>query len=232
MSASGAQPEGNEPWMLLRLLSAVVGDPHRAPDLHTASKAVVEAAVSDLDGAEHASVMLPGEKSAAAASGPLAAALGDLQHGAAAGPSFDALHGRVVHGGDLASETRWGEFAAAAVEHGIRSVWASPLCVDGAVCGSLTLYSSQLGAFPAGREQDAHLFACHAAIAIAGAQHKARIRQAIEARDAIGMAKGILMERHDLDSAEAFQLIVKASQRSNVKLRELSDRIVATRRQA
>ena len=36
--------------------------------------------------------------------------------------------------------------------------------------------------------------------------------------DIIGQAKGVLMERFSVDEAEAFQMLVESSQRTNLKL--------------
>ena len=50
----------------------------------------------------------------------------------------------------------------------------------------------------------------------------AGLLKAIETRDVIGQAKGILMERHKLTAEEAFCWLRHASQGSNVKLAQLS----------
>ena len=47
-------------------------------------------------------------------------------------------------------------------------------------------------------------------------------------RDLIGQATGILMERLDIDAAEAFDSLVRTSQRENTKLRDLARRLVDT----
>jgi GAF domain-containing protein len=52
------------------------------------------------------------------------------------------------------------------------------------------------------------------------------LREALSNRGIIGMAKGILMASSNLDEHAAFQMLVKASQRENVKLREICERIV------
>ncbi len=42
--------------------------------------------------------------------------------------------------------------------------------------------------------------------------------QALGTRDLIGQAKGILMERFSVDDDSAFQMLVRSSQETNVKL--------------
>ncbi|MET8846029.1 ANTAR domain-containing protein [Amycolatopsis sp. NPDC004625] len=73
-------------------------------------------------------------------------------------------------------------------------------------------------------------FATHAAIALVGVQTEAQLQATIETRDLIGMAKTILMQRHDLDSASAFRLLVEASPNANVKLNEVAAWTVEHRR--
>lgn len=55
----------------------------------------------------------------------------------------------------------------------------------------------------------------------------AQLRQALDSRNLIGMAKGILMASSGVSDDEAYAMLVRASQRENVKVREISSRIVA-----
>ncbi|MGY1825783.1 MULTISPECIES: ANTAR domain-containing protein [unclassified Blastococcus] len=56
----------------------------------------------------------------------------------------------------------------------------------------------------------------------------ASLEAGLESNRRIGMAVGILMERHRLTSDQAFALLVDASQRQNLKLRELADRMTVS----
>lgn len=53
---------------------------------------------------------------------------------------------------------------------------------------------------------DPLVFASHAAIALAGAQHGQNLRAVVDSRDLIGQAKGILMERFKITADEAFRI--------------------------
>jgi hypothetical protein len=53
-----------------------------------------------------------------------------------------------------------------------------------------------------------------------------QLRHAVETRDIIGQAKGMLMERFGVDAAAAFDLLVKLSQRSNTPLVSVARRLV------
>jgi AmiR/NasT family two-component response regulator len=50
---------------------------------------------------------------------------------------------------------------------------------------------------------------------------------ALESRDVIGQAKGILMERGKVDAEKAFDQLVAMSQERNEKLRDVAGRIAA-----
>jgi ANTAR domain/PAS fold len=57
-------------------------------------------------------------------------------------------------------------------------------------------------------------------------QENEQLRRALDTRDVIGQAKGILMERCDVDAAAAFNLLVTQSQKSNTRLEELARKLV------
>jgi hypothetical protein len=68
-------------------------------------------------------------------------------------------------------------------------------------------------------------------VAAAIAEAAAQIRQlhaALDSRDVIGQAKGILMERYRLTPDGAFALLARASQDTNVKLREVAAELCRT----
>lgn len=94
--------------------------------------------------------------------------------------------------------------------------------------GSLNMYSSGLKAFDAGSSSNGQTLAAHTAVASAGAQNDARLREAMNTRSQIGEANGILMEQYKLTSGDAFALLVRASQNLNTRLRDLAEHLVET----
>lgn len=66
-----------------------------------------------------------------------------------------------------------------------------------------------------------------AVIADATAQIR-QLHSALDSRDLIGQAKGILMERYRLTPDDAFALLARASQETNVKLREVAAELTRT----
>ncbi|HEX9834717.1 MAG TPA: ANTAR domain-containing protein [Mycobacterium sp.] len=71
----------------------------------------------------------------------------------------------------------------------------------------------------------------HAAVEIPGAQYSARrdeqFKKALASRDVIGQAKGMIMERYGVDAVQAFELLRKLSQDSNVPLIKVATEFVA-----
>jgi AmiR/NasT family two-component response regulator len=58
------------------------------------------------------------------------------------------------------------------------------------------------------------------------ARENEQLRRAVESRDIIGQAKGMLMERFDIDAPAAFGLLVKLSQDSNTRLAHVAQKLV------
>jgi len=75
---------------------------------------------------------------------------------------------------------------------------------------------------------EAVAFAAHAAIALESAQTEAHLRSGMVTRTVIGQAEGILMERLKLTVDQAFAVLSRLSEQSNVKLREVARTLVET----
>lgn len=52
------------------------------------------------------------------------------------------------------------------------------------------------------------------------------LRHAIETRDTIGQAKGMLMERFHVDAAAAFEMLAKVSQNGNIPVEQIARRVI------
>lgn len=59
-------------------------------------------------------------------------------------------------------------------------------------------------------------------------QDEANLERAVESHRLVGQAMGILIERHRILSEEAFEVLRRASQDHNVKLREVARRVIET----
>lgn len=60
------------------------------------------------------------------------------------------------------------------------------------------------------------------------AEREEHLKQAIDGNRTIGQAAGILVERHRITPAAAFELLKAASQHRNIKLRDLAVRVIDT----
>jgi hypothetical protein len=110
-------------------------------------------------------------------------------------------------------------YAKAAVEAGFRSMCSTQLATGHAgYRAALNLYSTTPAAFSTEAQLVAALFGAQAAMLLYGSETAAHLKRAIDSRDVIGQAKGILIERFGVDDSEAFQMLVKSSQDTNLKL--------------
>lgn len=194
---------------------------------------VVELACRWVPGAQQASVCQrsgdAGRLRTLAATGGEASSCDTIQRDTEQGPAFDATVEHVtVHVEDLAGETRWRLFTSQARDLGTRSILACELPLTRGGAATLNLYSSRPRAFTAIAELIAPVFAARASIALAYADEVHHLHRAIESRQTIGQALGILIERHHLTPDQAFELLASASKTSHIKLRDLAARISDT----
>lgn len=152
-----------------------------------------------------------------------------LQEQLGQGPCMDAVwEQEIVRADDLAAEQRWPDFARQASRLGVGSMLCFQLFVTGDQLGALNLYSRTVRAFDEESQDIGLLFASHAAVALAGAEHEEHLRAGMGSRDLIGQAKGILMERHRLTADQAFGVLARVSQEMNRKLIDVAAELTAT----
>ena len=157
-----------------------------------------------------------------------------VQYDADAGPCLDALKlGEVLRVDSTEGDDRWPDFNKAARERGIMSTLSMPLLVAGEAVGALNLYATEEAAFDQGQEGIAAAFATQASVAVANAQAYweakdvgDQLHEAMKSRAVIEQAKGMLMAAQGCNADEAFDLLTKASQRSNRKLRDIAEELV------
>jgi GAF domain-containing protein len=194
--------------------------------------AIARAAVDTVPGAEDAGITTVTDRRAvitAAATSQLVLDVDRAQYATGQGPCLDALYDQdVVRFPDVSSDTRWPAFSEAVGRLPVASMLAFQLYVAGEDLGALNLYSSAPRAFDDQSESVGFLFARHASVAFAEARNAHHLARALDVRDMIGQAKGILVERHKTTSDRAFRLLVAVSQRRNVKLADVARHLVDT----
>jgi transcriptional regulator with GAF, ATPase, and Fis domain len=192
---------------------------------------IVMAASAEIPGVQHAGItqIARAQSVTTAASDELVRQLDQLQSKTGEGPGLDAARQhKTVRSDDLRTETRWPRFAAGATGLGVLSVLSFQLFVRDDSFGALNLYAEKAAAFDSDSESTGILLAAHAALAMAAARTEAGLLTAMDSREMIGQAKGILMERYKISAIEAFGLLVASSQAVNRKLREVAEHLVAT----
>lgn len=190
---------------------------------------VTAAAVEMIPGADYACLLLVTNKKRVvrASTDPLADELCRDQYLLGQGPIENEIrHLDVVVSQDLGEEPRWPEFAARALEKGVRSLAAFQLFTDAGDLGVLIAYSRRSGAFGSDAEIIGGCLAAHAAIAMAGARDHNNFTAGLASRDIIGQAKGMLMERFSIDAVQAFDLLSQLSQTENRPLHEIAQKLV------
>lgn len=165
-----------------------------------------------------------------------------MQYTTGQGPCLDAIaREESVYAEDLLTDRRWPNFGPMAAEAGMRSLLS--FCLFGEeTLGALNLYSRFPRAFGATGRAQGLIFATHAGVALAGAVELEHVNQALAvetkrlrdlhgalaSRQVIGRAEGILMQRELITADQAFDLLRRASQHLNVKLREVAQYVVDT----
>ena len=195
---------------------------------------IVAHAVTLVDGCEAAGIMVVNDDQVrtVAVTDNVVRGSDRLQGELLEGPCFDASRDkrRVYRIEDMeARSDTWPRFAPRARELGIGSMMGFLLYTRGdRDLGALDMYASRIGAFTAQSEQVGLLLASHAAVALSSAHHDANMAEALKSRGAVGQAIGIVMERRKVTAEEAFARMVRVSQETNVKVRDVADTIIRT----
>jgi GAF domain-containing protein len=199
---------------------------------------VVRAATDLLPAADMVSVTLrdpDGHFHTPVRTDPVADRLDELQYEFDEGPCHDAAMPdgpAMARSPDLRSTDLWPKWAPAASALGAGAVLSTAL-VPNAIppqrSGALNIYSHHPHGLNDVDVDQALLLATHASLALARTEavthaelQEAQLRQAIDSRDVIGQAKGIIMARRGVPAGEAFEILRRTSQQLNVKLVELA----------
>lgn len=202
---------------------------------------VAHAAVDMVEGAEVVSVTLrlgDGTFTTPAQTDPLASRLDEAQYEVGEGPCVTATATPgfgVAYHPDLADASalgdRWPRWAPRAAELGVRCVLCTGIypADDPPREATVNYYASVPYALDHADRDTAMLLASFAGVALhhsaartAAEIEVANLRKAIAARDVIGQAKGILMERRGYDADQAFETLRHASRTLNIKLRDVA----------
>ncbi len=186
----------------------------------------LEVSVTMLDGERPVTVVFTGQ---------LAAFLDERQYDVGFGPCVEAaLTGATITIPDTSDSAVHPDFARSAFRHGVTHTVSVGLPVEHHCIGALNVYGAGGGGFDDEAVEAVTAFAGYAAVAATNANIHAstatlarNLERALDSRAVIDQAKGVLMARHGLAPGAAFDLLSEQSQRSNRKLREIAEELVA-----
>ncbi|TSD96640.1 GAF and ANTAR domain-containing protein [Skermania sp. ID1734] len=195
--------------------------------------AICMAATMIVPGCDHASLMLRqhGQHVTVAASDDVAQRVDDLERAVGEGPCVEAIDGEAAQvESDLTGQSQWPALAKATIRTTpVRGAIAFRLRAGERKVGALNLFSDTPGAFNTDAAEQASILASFAAVAVASVTQEHEVitlRRGLEHGREIGKAVGLLMALHNVGDAEAFDILRRASQHTNVKLAELARRVV------
>ena len=226
----------NEPgWMEathLRIAELVRGL-HNRPDTDsdTVIAELVEHAAVEVPGAQYAGITVTRQSrhvETPAASHMYPMLLDKIQQRHQQGPCLTAAwEEKIIHVADLETEERFPLYRRDALaETPIRSIMAFQLFIAGETMGALNVYSEEPNVFGAETRSIGQVFAAHSSIAWNSARRDEQFQRALASRDVIGQAKGMIMERYGVDAVQAFDVLRKLSQDSNVPLIRIATELV------
>ncbi len=151
-----------------------------------------------------------------------------IQNRCGEGPCLEAVwQHHVMHVEDLNVDQRWPNYQRYALEQTpIRSILSFELFADHSSMAALNFYADHPHAFTDESLEIGGVFATHVALAWSMMRRQDQFRSALASRDIIGQAKGVVMERFNLDAVEAFELLSRLSQQSNIKLIEIARSLI------
>ena len=206
---------------------------HEEPSVEETVEAVLQFALQAVK-CTHAGVALShrgGRLETVAVTHPVVEQSDQLQLECEEGPSLDVIAERdTILVPDTIGELRYPDWAPKVAALGLRSVLSVRLATTGSTLGVLQLFNTEPYAFETDDDAVAHILSRHASVALANARQEASLWQAIDARKLVGQAQGILMERFGMDGDQAFAVLRRYSQDNNIKLRDVAERLIDTRK--
>ena len=217
---------------LAQTFAEIAQELEKQPSLEATVDEAVRQAVELMPGCDYAGVSWLQEGQpieTLASTDDIAALLDKAQFELGEGPAVESLwDGETCWIEDMQAETRWPRFTVRAAQLGVRSMLSCQLLSPRQTSAALNLYARQTAALDEDSAAIIQVFAAHASIALTHRRTESGLRSAVETRGTIGQAIGILIERHKVSPERAFDLLVRASQRSHVKLRDLATYVVET----
>ncbi|CRZ18198.1 GAF and ANTAR domain-containing protein [Mycolicibacterium neworleansense] len=211
-------------------LARTVATPRTVDEILADVTATATELIAGVDTAGVLLVAAGGKFESLAGTSDLPHILDELQMTFQEGPCMQAaLDDVVVRTDDFREETRWPSYSKVAIEIGVLSGLSLKLYTADRTAGALNLFGFQPRAWDSEAETIGTVLAAHAAAALLAGRHTEQLTSALSTRDRIGQAKGIIMERYQIDDIQAFELLRRLSQESNTKLIDVAQQVIDTR---
>jgi GAF domain-containing protein len=201
-------------------------------DIDTVLSELTRSALESLPAAQYAGITIAsrdGEVRTATAIGEYPKLLDEIQKRHGGGPCLSAAwEQQMIKIDDVAAEDdRWPGYCRDAIrETPIRSSVSFQLFADHHTMGALNFYAEQPHSFDDDAIELAQVAATHVAVAWNMVRRDLQFRSALESRDVIGQAKGMVMERFKVDAVQAFELLKRLSENSNTPLVAIARQLV------
>jgi ANTAR domain-containing protein/GAF domain-containing protein len=235
------EPDQNEQLVLaMRHAGRRLAAPRSIRDLEETLGQIVSAAVDTIPAVDAAGISITqhGRIETRHPTSDLIRKLDEIQSELREGPCIEAIEDPpecgIIIAQDLTGDDgeRWPRYAPHAVDAGYLGLMSTTLSIEGGIRGALNLYAKNPDAFSARSRTLAGLFGVQAALLLYGANQAHHLQRAVDSRDLIGQAKGILMARFKVDGEGAFQMLVQSSQETNIKLCEVARWLTTDQSQA
>ncbi|MBC7630386.1 anti-sigma factor antagonist [Aeromicrobium sp.] len=234
------EPATTADGLLTADLAAAAGLPLTRAVLDCALKLVVVMSQSVMAGADGVSITLPrdGRLRTVAASDDVVLQMDHDQYDTGQGPCLDAAtHGDLFHSTDLESESRWPQFVPRARARGIESIMSTPLMAADHPLGALNVYSRAPEALASHEQQWATQFAQEASHVLVAANATStatltaasvgdQIHEALQSREVIALAQGVIMTRQNLSPDAAHRFLIGISRRTSKPLLGICQEVI------
>lgn len=210
--------------------------PSTSLDLDATARRIVMLTTASLNACDEAALCDTSGTALVGASSALMDEVAQVQAHLSDGPCRDVPGDeQTVYVPDLRVDRTWPRFSPEVARLGLRSALVLRLSAGGATVGRLQMFARDPHAFDAGERAQALVLSHYAALALALAQlqeadhaRAENLQSALASREVIGQAQGILMERERITAEQAFELLRRASQHLNRKLRTIAQDVVDT----
>jgi Protein of unknown function (DUF3349)/GAF domain/ANTAR domain len=193
---------------------------------------VCAAAVELMPGADLADIMLlrDGEVVSIGATSELSRKLDELQQHLGEGPCAQAAGDTaVVRTDDFRTDPRWTRYATAALDLGVHSCLSFKLYSADRTAATMNIFGFGADVWDDDAEMIGATLAAHAAAAISASRWGSDMQTPLAARDRVGQAKGIIMERYGVDDIGAFEMLRRVCDEAGLPLVDIADRVIDTR---